>query len=163
MSKHHHDDSDSDLVALHLDYGATSEFVYATLFALSYVEDDPSVVQYCRADPAAQKAILALTSTVGHAGIRVRDSNPKRDDVINDHLDRYTPEEIWMADLAIDVLAMFATGGGLNGSKRSFVQDHLKRADEHTHNAHWKRHLHKAGSGVAEFRELRAHVPPRRK
>jgi hypothetical protein len=150
-----------DLIPHRLNYGATGQFIYDTLMGITNIEFDPSVEQYCRADPESARAILALTTKVAQTGIRIRDANPKGDDIINDHLDRYSPEELWMCDLAIDVLAMFATSGGLHGDSRSFAQAKLKLANGHTHDKHWRHALKKAGDGPAEFRELRAHVPHR--
>ena len=120
--------------------------------------------QYGRANPDARHAIYALSGTIGQVGIRVRDSGAgKKADFMHENLRLYTDDEIWMFDLAIDVLAMLSTGGGLHDGVRTQALDHLKRADEHSHDGHWKRALHHAGDGPEEFRVLRAHVPHRRK
>jgi hypothetical protein len=160
-SKHH--DGESGLVPHGLDYGATAPFVNYSLFALAMLEDEPSVEQYGRANPDARRAIYALSGAVGRTGRRVRESGQNsKADFQYENLKLYTAEEIWMFDLAIDVVAMLTTGGGLGQDNRMMVQDHLRWADKDTHSSHWKREVHKAGDGPPEFRELRAHVPHRR-
>lgn len=64
-----------------------------------------------------------------------------------------------MCDLAIDVLAMLAAGGGLSPGTRASAAEDLRLLDQHVHGHHWKSQVHKAGQGPAEFRELRAHIP----
>ena len=160
-SKHH--DDESGLLPLHLDYGATAPFINYSLFALALLQDQPPVEQYGRANPDARRAIFALSRAVAAAGIRARDSGTgKRDDFEHENLKLYSAEEIWMFDLVIDVGAMLATGGGLHPDLQMQVQDHLKWADQDTRSPHWRREVHRAGDGPAEFRELRAHVPRRR-
>ncbi|HUC56771.1 MAG TPA: hypothetical protein VMA95_05180 [Streptosporangiaceae bacterium] len=155
-------DQGSGLVPHGLDFGATAPFVYDTLFGLLALQDQPPVEQYGRANPDARQAIFALSRTAGQAGVRVRDGGQAKDEFLEGHLRLYSAEEIWMFDLAIDVLAMLATGGGLHQGTLTQARDHLKRADEQTHSAHWRRAVHQAGAGPVEFRELRAHVPRRR-
>jgi hypothetical protein len=147
------------LVPLHLNYGAvTIPFLYKTLSALEWLSDEPSVQQYVKAYPEAHRAIIALSRAVTDIGIRARKMSSDRD-IYDEHLGRFSADEIWMFDLAIDVVAMFATGGGLRADTRVDVQDKLKSADEHVHSHHWQREVHKAGAGPAEYHDLRAHVP----
>jgi hypothetical protein len=161
MSARHkdHDREQFGLVPPHLDYGATPPFVYLTLSALTLLGTEGSVQQYIHANPDAHRATLELGREVAKAGIRVRDKLGNAA-VIDEHLRHFTAEEIWMIDLAVDVLAMFATGGGLPDGTRGRVLDDLRSLDEHVKSAHWRREVHKAGDGPAVFRELRAHIPP---
>ena len=160
-SKHHHHD-ESGLVPHGMNFGASAPFVYETLFGLLVLQDQPPVEQYGRANPDARRAILALSRAVGQAGIRVRDSGYGAKEFLHGDLRLYTAEEIWMFDLAIDVLAMLTVGGGLHEGTLAIARDHLKGADEQTKDRRWRHEVHKAGDGPAEFRELRAHVPHRR-
>jgi hypothetical protein len=158
---HKHDDVPTGLVPRHLDYGGILiPFLYETLSAMQWLSDEPSVEQYVRADPQAQHAILDLNRSLAETGRRVMAALGK-ESPYDEHLRHYTPDELWMADLAIDVVAMFATSGGLRGQTHDSVLDRLRRAEEHTGGHHWKREVHKAGAGPAEFRELRAHIPAR--
>lgn len=164
-SAHHHKHSQSHdkvpfgLVPGHVGYGGTPEFIYLTLSGLNMLSDQSSVQQYTRARPDAHRAILDLSGKVAKAGIRVRDTH--RNAVIDDHLRSFSAEEIWMFDLAIDVLAMLGTSGGQRGTTHSFVLDRLRSLakDHHVRGLYWKAEVHKAGDGPAEFRELRAQIP----
>jgi hypothetical protein len=146
------------LVPAGLNYGATAPVIYLTLSALAAMGGESSVEQYISAQPAAQQAILALSRSVARAGIRMAKSDPKA--VIDDHLRLFSADEIWMVNLAIDVVAMLGTGGSLHGSTRVLVFDKLKELDRHVDSHQWRKLVAKAGAGPAEFHELRAHVPP---
>ncbi len=146
------------LVPAGLNYGGTPPVIYLTLSALTAMGSESSVEQYISAQPAAQRAILALSGAVARAGIRIRVSDPKA--VIDDHLRLFSAEEIWMVDLAIDVVAMLGTGGSLHGDTRVLVLDKLKELDRHVDSHQWRKLVRKAGAGPAEFHELRAHIPP---
>lgn len=148
----------SGLVPLHLNYGDAVEFVYLTMSALNMLSGEAPVQQYIRAEPDAHRAILALCRAVTQAGIRVRNPSRKHD-AIEEHLRDFTAEEIWMCDLAIDVLAMLATSGGTRSDTHATVLDHLRMVDKQAGSHHWRREVHKAGDGPAEFRELRAQIP----
>lgn len=146
------------LVPAGLNYGATAPVIYLTLSALAAMGGESSVEQYISAQPSAQQAILALSRSVARAGIRMAKSDPKA--VIDDHLRLFSADEIWMVNLAIDVVAMLGTGGSLHGSTRVLVFDKLKELDRHVDSHQWRKLVAKAGAGPAEFHELRAHVPP---
>lgn len=155
-----HDAVPFGLVPPHTDYGATVQFIYNTISALNRLSDEAPVRQYVKAEPDAHRAILELSRAVAQAGIRVRDSGQMRN-ILDEHLKYFSADEIWMFDLAIDVVAMLGTVGGLSSGTRMSVLDKLKLIDEDkaVHSLHWKREVHKAGQGPAEFRGLRAHVP----
>jgi hypothetical protein len=158
-SKHH--GTPSGLVRPGTAYGGCPPAVYRTLSLLVELGDEQSVRQYLQANPQAHEPILALTEAVFRAGSRVASeaSSPK-DVAVNDHLHRYTAEEIWMIDLAIDIGAMFAYGGGISDSLiRENAIWKLRELDEDVHSHHWKHEVRKADPGPAQFHELRAHVP----
>jgi hypothetical protein len=162
MTAHHHkqagqDPFASDLVPLHLDYGATAPFIYETITAFQYLNEEPPVRQFARAEPEAVQAIRALCTAVTNAGIRVRDGGKAK--ILDEHLSFFTAEEIWMIDLAVDVVAMFAYGGGLRSETQLRVHTSLRSVDKHRRDRHWKREVHKAGTGPDAFRELRAQFP----
>jgi hypothetical protein len=147
------------LVPRHLNYGdVTTPFIYNTVSALQWLSDDPSVLQFVRSHPEDHRAILALSRTITEVGLRVRAAH-KDGHIYDEHLRQFTAEEIWMIDLAVDVVAMFAGSGGLRADTRASVLDRLKRIDEHVHSHHWKAQVHKAGDGPAAFRDLRAYIP----
>lgn len=137
-----------------LHYGAVAPFLYLTLSTLDELGREPTVQQYAEANPDAHRAMRALSRAVAEAGIRVRDTARYKDDPR-----MYTAEEFWLADLAIDVIAMFATGGGLRPDRHADVIDTLRLLDGDVHSRHWRKEVHKAGDGPVEFRELRAHIP----
>jgi hypothetical protein len=159
-TKHQGRQEDSPgLVPRHLNYGdVTTPFIYNTVSALQWISDDPTVEQYVSSHPEDHRAILALSRSITEVGLRVRAAH-KDAKAYDEHLRQFTAEEIWMVDLAADVVAMFAGGGGLRSDTRASVFDRLKRVDEHSRSHHWKAQVRKAGEGPAEFRQLRASIP----
>jgi hypothetical protein len=154
----HDHDRELGLVPSGLGYSAVAPFLYLTLTTLALLGSEPTVQQYAEADPDAHRAIRALCTAAAQAGIRVRDT-ARHGDSFDEHLRMFTADEYWIFNLAVDVIAMFATGGGLRPDTRALVIDDLKTLDVHVHSHHWKHEVHKAGDGPAEFRELRAHIP----
>lgn len=147
-----------ELAPLHLDFGATSPFIDRTLFAMLELNDVPFVQQYMRANPDARKAIFELNRAVAAFAVRVRQAVGPRL-VIDESIKHYSAEEMWMIDLAIDVVAMFATSGGsLTGSRGMIISD-LRSIDKHAHSRPWRHQVHKAGAGPAQFRQLRELIP----
>jgi hypothetical protein len=150
-------DEDLRMVPPHLDFGATSPFIERPLFALLLLNDEPSVQQYLRANLDAQKALLELTGAIGQVALRVRDAHgPKI--VIDEHIKYYSAQEIWMFDLAIDVVAMLVTSGA-TVSDRDLILSDLRSADKHAGSRPWRHQVHKAGAGPAQFRQLRELIP----
>ncbi len=147
----------TDLVPLRLDYGATAPFIYETITALQYLNEEGPVRQFVKAEPEALKAVRALCTEIVRAGVRVRDGGKAK--TLDEHLRFFTAEEIWMVDLAADVVAMFVYGGGIRPETQTRAHISLKSIDEHAHGMHWKHEVHKAGAGPVEFRDLRAHIP----
>jgi hypothetical protein len=96
--------------------------------------------------------------------VRIRDTHPN-EDVRQSGLQHLSADDIWMLDLTLDVMFMLA--GQLPGESSPWDDDHdriprrLGNLDEATHDRHWKRALRQAGGGPAQFRQLRAHIPPR--
>lgn len=155
----HHGGLPSGLVRPGTRYGGCPPLIYRTLSLLVELGDEHVVRQYLSANPQAHEPILALTEAVFQAGSRVSHLvSPK--EAINDHLRHYTAQEIWLVDLAIDVAAVFAYGGGgMDSLIRDNVIWKLRELDEHVHSLHWKHEVHKADPGPEQFRELRAHIP----
>jgi hypothetical protein len=155
MHDHYHE---AGLVPSGLGASAVAPFIELTLATLGLLGLEPAVQQYSQADPDAHRAIRALSTQVAEAGIRVRDTAKNRD-MFDEHMRMFTPEEYWKFNLAVDVIAMFATGGGLRSDTHVLIINDLGILDEHAYSHHWKSQVHKAGDGPAEFRELRAHIP----
>jgi hypothetical protein len=141
-----------------LDYEVVAPFIYLTLTTLDMLSRDSVVQQYSSAQPEAQHAIRQLSRAVAAAGTRVRDTGQMRDS-FDQNLRYYTAEEIWLFDLAIDVIAMLGTLGGLAPATRARVIEDLKLLDNNVHAHQWKKEVRQAGQGPAPFLELRAHVP----
>ena len=125
---------------------------------LTLLAGDSVVRQYASAQPEAQHAIRELSRAVAAAGTRVRDTGQMRDS-FDQNLRYYTAEEIWLFDLAIDVIAMLGSLGGLPPGTRARLVDDLRLLDNNVSNHHWKKEVRQVGTGPAPFRELRAHVP----
>ncbi len=150
--------SEKGLVPSGTDYEALAPFLYLTMTTLDLLGSDPVVRQYISAEPEAHRAIRELSAAVAAAGVRVRDTT-KRHDFFDEHIREFTPEEIWIFDLAIDVVAMLGTLGGLNPATRAQILGDLRSLDYHPHSHHWKKEVRRAGDGPEAFRDLRAHVP----
>jgi hypothetical protein len=150
--------SERRLVPFGLDTTGIPEFIRLTLSLLGSLANDDVVQQYIAAEPQALGAIRALSTAVAAAGGRIRDSG-RMHGSFDDNLRLYTADEIWMIDLAIDVMAMLETLGGLAPDTRAPIIRHLGSLDDEVRTLHWKWEVHKAAAGPAEFRELRAHVP----
>lgn len=147
-----------ELVPRGIDYEVVAPFIYLTLTTIALLASEPVVKQYASAQPEALHAIRELNRAVAAAGTRVRDTGQMRDS-FDENLRYYTAEEIWLFDLAIDVIAMLGTLGGLPPGTRARVIDDLKLLDNNVHSHHWKKEVRQAGEGPARFLELRAHVP----
>lgn len=109
--------------------------------------------------PEDYRATLALSGAVAAAGVRVRDTY-RNEDVRHSGLRYLTPDQIWMLDLTLDVMTMLAsTGTKLHdrGQIAQMLQKLSKEAGDH----HWKHAVRKVSTGPAQFREPRAHIPPR--
>jgi len=149
---------DTGLVPRGLDFEVVAPFIYLALMTLTLLGQDSVVQQYTSAQPEAQHAIRELTRAVAAAGTRVRDAGQMRDSY-DQNLGYYTAEEIWVFDLAIDVIAMLGSLGGLPPGTRARIIDDLKLLDNNVSTHHWKKGVRQAGGGPAQFSELRAHVP----
>jgi hypothetical protein len=153
--------SDSGLVPAGIDNDGLAPFLDHTLYTLVRLGFDEGVQQYLSVEPDAHRAIRELSAAVAAAGARVRDTS-KHHRVLDDHMYEFTADEFWMFDLAIDVVAMIGTLGGLSPDRHASAVSTLRSLDEHANTHHWKHQVKKAGSGPAQFRELRAHVPHRK-
>lgn len=146
------------LVPSGLDYSVTPPFIELTMSTLGLLSYDPVVKQYVQAQPGAHQAIRELSTAVAAAGVRVRDSG-RRLEEFEEHIHKFTAEELWTVNLAIDVIAMFCGGGGMEPSNHALVRSDLQTLDSFAHAHHWKSQVRKAGDGPPQFRELRAHIP----
>lgn len=149
---------DSGLVPAGLDMEVVAPFIYLTLMTLSLLGSEPVVQQYTSAQAEAHDAIRELSRAVAAAGTRVRDAGQMRDS-LDENLRYYTSEEIWLFNLAIDVIAMFGALGGLSPAARARNIEDVRLLDNNVTSHHWKKEVRQAGDGPAQFRALRAHVP----
>jgi hypothetical protein len=156
--------SNGGLVPDGLDYSVTAPFIELMISTLGLLSYDPVVKQYLEASPGSQQSIRALATAVAAAGVRVRDSS-RRLDEFEEHLHKFTPEEFWVFNLAVDIIAMFAGTPGMDPSNHALIRSDLQTLDDLAHGHHWKSQVRKAGDGPVQFRELRGHIPahkPRR-
>jgi hypothetical protein len=143
------------------DCWTSAPFIYLMLSVLGAGLSTDAVVQnYIRKDPALHQQIRALSVAVSAAGVRVRDASLLKSD-LDDNLKVYTPEEIWIFNLALDVIGMLGAVDGLSGSTRALIKDDLRQLDQDTNNHTWKKELKRAGEGPEAFRHLRAKTPLR--
>jgi hypothetical protein len=96
---------------------------------------------------------------VAAAGVRVRDSGRRQRDEFEEHVRLFTADEIWLVNLAVDVIAMLTAIGGLRPDFHAQAVSDLRSLDYHVHSHHWKAQVRKAGDGPPHLRALRAHVP----
>jgi hypothetical protein len=150
--------SATGLVPDDLDYSVTAPFIGLTIATLGLLSYEPVVKQYCQASPAAHQSIRELSSAVAAAGVRVRDSS-RRLDEFEEHLHKFTADEFWVFNLAVDVIAMFCATPGMNPGTHAQLRSDLQSLDEEAHGHHWKSQVRKAGNGPSQFHELRAHIP----
>jgi hypothetical protein len=130
-----------------------------TLVTLPLLEDGPGIQQYATRAPQAHDAILALTATIADVGVRIRDTYPN-EDLRHSGLRHLSADDIWMLDLTLDIMDMLAKAG-TPFHDADTVRWSLGNVDSLTHDRGWKRALRQAGAGPAQFRQLRAQVPPR--
>lgn len=141
------------------DCSTSSPFLYLTLTALGPgLSLEPAVKEFARREPQTHQQIRALSTAVSAAGVRVRDSGLIRDD-FDDRLRPFTPEEIWLFDLAVDVIAMLGGLEDLPPQARARVASDLRSLDQSVHSHAWRKGVRQAGEGPAAFRPLRSRVP----
>jgi hypothetical protein len=118
----------------------------------------PAVQRYVGQEPGLRLAIRSLTAAVTAAGTRVRDAG-KLHGSFDDRLKPYTPDEIWVFDLATDVIALLGSAAGLSGGTRAMMASNLGSLDREASSHRWKKDLKSADPGPEAFRELRARIP----
>jgi hypothetical protein len=140
------------------DCSTSSPFLYLTLASLGPgLSLEPAVREFAQREPELHQQIRALSTAVSAAGVRVRDSGLLRDD-FDDRLRPFTPEEIWLFDLAVDVIAMLGSLEDLPPKARAQVTNNLRSLDQSVHSHGWRKGVRQAGEGPAAFRALRARV-----
>ena len=101
------------LVPEGLDDAAVARFIYLTVATLGLLSIDPVIQQYVASAPDAHRAIRELSGAVAAAGVRVRDSGRRQRDEFEEHVRLFTADEIWLVNLAVDVIAMLTGLGSL--------------------------------------------------
>jgi hypothetical protein len=140
--------------------GTSAPFLYLALTTFGLLSLQPEVKAYLQREPLLLPQIRALIMAVSAAGVRVRDAALLKDD-FDENLGVYAPEEIWIFDLAFDVIALIGAIDGLSGQTRARVASNMRSLDEKAHSHTWKKDMKKAGEGPAAWDELRARVPHR--
>jgi hypothetical protein len=141
------------------DCSSSAPFLYLTLSMFgSVLSLEPAVQQYLAGEPGLAEQIRALTVAVSQAGVRVRDGGGLRSD-FDDRLRLYTPNEIWLVDLAIDLAVMLGSLDDLPRSTQATLGQEVRDLDRTVHGHQWQHLVRKAGPGPAEFAALRSRVP----
>ena len=150
----------ASLVPPEVDDGSScSPFIYLILSVLGpMLSSEPAVQAYVGARPGLLKQIRALSAAVSEAGARARDAGALKSDIDN-RLGLYTAEQIWIFDLAADVIAVLSVLDAMPASVRATVAGQLRSLDQEVHSHTWKKEVKKAGEGPEAFRDLRAMVP----
>jgi hypothetical protein len=150
----------ASLVPPEVDDGSScSPFIYLILSVLGpMLSSEPAVQAYVGARPGLLKQIRALSAAVSEAGARARDAGALKSDIDN-RLGLYTAEQIWIFDLAADVIAVLSVLDAMPASVRATVGGQLRSLDQEVHSHTWKKEVKKAGEGPEAFRDLRATVP----
>jgi hypothetical protein len=136
----------------------SSPFLYLIMASLGTLSTEQPVLAYTHSDPAFHQQVQHLSAAVSAAGERVRDEGRIRND-FDDNLRIFSPVEIWLFDLAVDVIAMLGSLMGLSNASLALYKDNVRTLDDEVHTHTWKHGLKKAGAGPEEFRELRQRVP----
>ncbi|HET9899441.1 MAG TPA: hypothetical protein VFQ44_31325 [Streptosporangiaceae bacterium] len=140
----------------------SAPFIYLILSCLgSGLSSESAVRRYVSAYPEFHADIRALSTAVSTAGARVRDEGRLRSD-LDDNLKVYTPDEIWLFDLAVDLIAMLGSVDGLSNQRLAEFKNNVRTLDDEVQSHTWKRGVKKAGTGPARFQELRHRVPQHR-
>jgi len=147
----------SSLVPNGLDHDGVPPFVSLIISSLGLLSSEARVRDYLAAQPEAHQAIRALVAAVAAAGVRVRDSGLTRD-MFSEALRQFAAAEIWVFNLAIDVIAMLGQVG-LTPGDHALVRGDLQTLDQEVREHYWQQQVHAAGAGPAQFRDLRAYVP----
>ena len=137
----------------------SAPFIYLILACLgSGLTSESAVLNYVREYPEFHRQIRELSTAVSDAGVRVRDEGRLRSDM-DDNLRVYTPDEIWMFDLAVDLIAMLGSVDGLSNQSLAEYKNNVRTLDDEVHAHTWKKGVKKAGAGPVQFQELRQRVP----
>lgn len=137
----------------------SSPFVFLIMSALGPgLSTEKAVIDYVSAYPDFHQAIRDLSAAVSEAGARARDSGMLRGE-FDDNVRVYSPIEIWMFDLAVDVIAMLGAVDGLSNAELFRFKDNVRTLDQEVSSRYWQSCLRQAGPGVPQFQQLRASVP----
>ncbi len=137
----------------------SAPFIYLIMSCLGPgLSTESAVRDYVGAYPEFHRQIRELSTAVSEAGVRVRDEGRLHSD-LDDNLRVYTPDELWMFDLAVDLIAMLGSVDGLSNQSLAEFKSNVRTLDDEVHTHTWKRGVKKAGAGPAQFQELRQRVP----
>ena len=118
------------------------------------VGTSPTVAECMRREPRLLEQVRALATAVSAASVRVRDAG--LEESARTSLAVYAPEEIWIFDLAFDVLAQLGALDGLTGEMRASIAQSVRQLNEDSLQKIWQKGMKKAGGGPVTWRELRA-------
>ncbi len=137
----------------------SAPFIYLIMACLgSSLNTEQAVLAYVGSYPDFHAHIRELSRAVSNAGVRVRDEGQLRSD-FDDSLRIYSPDEIWLFDLAVDVIAMLGSIDGLSNESLARYKSDVRTLDDEVHTHTWKKGVKKAGAGPVQFQDLRHRVP----
>ena len=139
---------------------SVAPFVGLILASFRNLSGEPSVQRYVSQEPGLRLAIRSLTAAVTAAGARVRDAGELHGS-LDDSLKPYTSAEIWVFNLATDVIAVLGSAAGLSSGMRAMMASNLGGLDREASSHRWKKELKSAELGPEAFRELRSRIPRR--
>jgi hypothetical protein len=146
------------LLPADVDDMGVAPFIKLTLAVLGLLRFERAVQEFAGREPELVRNIVALSGAVADAGARVRNAGLLKSGFDN-NLRVYTPAEIWICNLAIDLIAFLGSLDGLRNGTRAQIANNLRTLDQNTSSHTWKKDVKGAGAGPAQFRELRAAVP----
>jgi hypothetical protein len=146
------------LLPADVDDMGVAPFIQLTLAVLGLLRFERAVQEFVGREPELVRNIVDLSGAVADAGARVRNAGLLKSGFDN-NLRVYMPEEIWICNLAIDLIAFLGSLDGLRNGTRAQIANNLRSLDQNTSSHTWKKDVKGAGAGPAQFRELRAAVP----
>jgi hypothetical protein len=136
----------------------SSPFLFLALATLGPGLSTETAVREYVQELGLRSVVQELSRAVSAAGVRARDSGLLRSE-FDDNLKVFAPEEIWLFNLAFDVIAMLGCIDGLSDRSLAQFKSNLRSLDDEATSHTWKKQLKKAGDGPGQFRELRARIP----
>jgi hypothetical protein len=146
------------LLPAEVDDEGVAPFIALIISSFRLLGTQALIMEVTSRPPGLLPAIRALCTAVGAAGVRVWDAGLLSGE-FDDSIKHYTPEEIWLCDLAVDVIAGLGGVEGLPRRIRVLVVENVQCLDDQVTKRTWQQDLKAARDGIPAFAELRATTP----